>query len=115
MTIMPGLRIPVSIQSTKTVPIPSSCYLQGHLSPVFFLLLSLPVSPFLSLSLFPTPSHLSRSLFPCVFRATISVAMATAAQLSLGLGPQPTKLASGDRATAPVIGCLVGKQDLETI
>ena len=43
--------------------------------------------------------------------------MATAAHLSWGLGPQPTRLASGDHPAAPPIGCLVGKRpgnDLKT-
>ena len=62
----------------------------------------------------PHPLSLTLSLPPC-FRATISVAMATTARLSPGLGPQPTKLASGDRPATPAIGCLVGKQGLETI
>lgn len=69
-------------------------------------------SPMLSLSLAPLLPIFPLSL---CFRATISVAMATAAQLSQCLGPQPTELASGDRPAAPVIGRFVGKQGLEMI
>lgn len=67
-----------------------------------------------SLSVSSPPSHLSCSLSLC-FRATISVAMATVAQLSRGLGPQPTELASGDCPAASAIGCLEGKQGLGMI